>query len=99
MAVTKQNILNRFYLITGMLLLFVTAIVYKITEIQWLEGADYRAEAIENTIKQFDIPANRGNVYTADGSLLATSVPKYDIRMDVVTVSKKIFNRDLRHLS
>ncbi len=99
MAVTKQNILNRFYMVSGMMLVFVMAIIYKITEIQWLEGTTYREEAIENTVKQFEIPANRGNVYTADGSLLATSVPKYEIRMDVVTVPQKIFNRDIRKLA
>ncbi|MFK5890181.1 MAG: penicillin-binding protein [Flavobacteriaceae bacterium] len=99
MAVTKQNILNKFYMLSGMMLVFVMAIIYKIVEIQWLEGAAYRVEAIENTIKKFEIPANRGNVYTADGSLLATSVPKYDIRMDVVTVPKKIFNKEVRNLA
>jgi len=99
MAVTKQNILNRFYMVSGMMLVFVFAIVFKLTQIQWLEGTKYREEAFENTIKQFDIPANRGNVYTADGSLLATSVPKYDIRMDVVTVPNKIFNRDVSKLA
>ncbi|MCF6213002.1 MAG: transpeptidase family protein [Flavobacteriaceae bacterium] len=99
MAVTKQKILNRFYMVSGMMLVFVFAIVFKLTEIQWLEGTQYREEAIENTIKQFQIPANRGNIYTADGSLLATSVPKYDIRMDVVTVPNKIFNRDIFKLS
>jgi cell division protein FtsI (penicillin-binding protein 3) len=99
MAVTKQNILNRFYLVSGMMIVFVMAIIFKITEIQWLEGTAYREEAVENTVKQFDIPANRGNVYTADGSLLATSVPKYDIRMDVVTVPKKIFDENVRQLA
>ena len=99
MPVTKQKILNRFYIVSGMMLVFVFAIVFKITEIQWLQGTEYREEAIVNTVKQFDIPANRGNVYTADGSLLATSVPKYEIRMDVVTVPEKIFNRDVSKLA
>ncbi|NDK19079.1 MAG: penicillin-binding protein, partial [Zetaproteobacteria bacterium] len=74
-------------------------IIYKIVQIQWLEGNQFRDEAIENAIKTFEIPANRGNVYTADGSLLATSVPKYDVRMDVAIIPKRIFNRDVLKLS
>ncbi len=99
MAVKKQNILNRFYMVSGMMLVFVFAIIYKIIQTQWLEGTVYREEAIENTIRQFKIPANRGNIYSEDGSLLATSIPKYDIRMDAVTVPSKIFNRDITKLA
>jgi len=99
MAVEKQNILNRFYMVSGMMLVFVFSIVFKIVQIQWLDGTVYREEAVENTIKQFKIPANRGNVYTADGSLLATSIPIYDIRMDAVTVPNIIFNRDVNKLA
>jgi len=99
MAVRKQNILNRFYFISVLTLVFVFGIIYKIVQIQWLEGNQFRDEAIENAIKTFEIPANRGNVYTADGSLLATSVPKYDVRMDVAIIPKRIFNRDVLKLS
>ena len=99
MAVKKQNILNRFYMISGMMLVFVFAIVFKIIQIQWLNGTTYREEVVENTIKQFKIPANRGNIYTEDGSLLATSIPKYDIRMDAVTVPDKIFNDGVTKLA
>jgi cell division protein FtsI (penicillin-binding protein 3) len=44
---------------------------------------------MERTTKAVKIPANRGNVYSVGGSLLATSVPKYDIRIDLVAPSNK----------
>lgn len=47
--------------------------------------------AEESTIKNFVIQPNRGNLYSDDGSLLATSVTRYDIRFDAVTVSVKNF--------
>lgn len=99
MPVTKQNILNRFYFISILMLIIVFGIVYKLVLIQLFKGNEYRDKALENTIKQFEIPANRGNVYTYDGSLLATSVPKYDIRMDAMTIPYKIFNRDVSKLA
>ena len=58
---------------------FALAVVFKLCTIQFVDGDKYRAMAQKRTIKRFDIPANRGNVYSADGSLLATSIPKYDI--------------------
>ncbi|MBT8287999.1 MAG: transpeptidase family protein [Flavobacteriaceae bacterium] len=71
--------------------IFALLVVFKLVKIQFVQGDLYRDLAEERTIKNVVIPANRGNVYAADGSLLATSVPKYDIRFDAVTPSKKTF--------
>ena len=78
----ERNILKRFYLVTGGMLLLSGCIVFKLTQIQFVEGAHYRALAASNSTKNDTIAANRGNIYANDGSLLATSVPKYDIRFD-----------------
>ena len=79
--------------------LFALAITVKLMNIQFVDGEKYRELAKENTTKNFVIPANRGNVYADDGSLLATSVPKYDIRFDAVTVSSEDFKENLKPLS
>ncbi len=99
MAIEKKNILNRLYLLVGFMFLFATAIMYKIVDIQFVKGDFYRKKAEERTVKNFKIKANRGNVYTADGSLLATSVSKFDIRMDAVTVSNENFEQQIKGLS
>ena len=54
--------------------------------------------ALQRTVKKDVIKANRGSIYADDGSLLATSVPKYDIRFDAVTVSKNNFTEHLAPL-
>lgn len=74
-------------------------IAIKLADIQFVEGDKYRELAAQKTTKNVIIPANRGNVYADDGSLLASSVPKYDIRFDAVTVSKKDFDENLVPLS
>ncbi|HHC78709.1 MAG TPA: PASTA domain-containing protein [Flavobacteriia bacterium] len=99
MAVEKKNILNRLYLLAGFMFLFAIAIMYKLIDIQFVKGDMYRQKAAARTVKNFEIKANRGNVYTADGSLLATSVSKYDIRMDAVTVSAENFEKNIKGLS
>lgn len=99
MAFEEKNILNRLYIVAGCMFLFALAISVKLMNIQFVDGEMYRELAKENTTKNFVIPANRGNVYADDGSLLATSVPKYDIRFDAVTVAPEDFKENLKPLS
>jgi len=97
-AVSERNILNRFYFVAGGMFIFAALIVYKLVAIQFVEGDKYRELATLNTTHNFVIPANRGNIFADDGSLLATSVPKYDIRFDAVTVTSEDFNAQLQPL-
>lgn len=99
MSVQKKNILNKLYPVAILLLLFAIAIVYKLVDIQLIHGDLYKNEAQDRVIKKFDIPANRGNVYSADGNLLATSVSRFDIHMDLVTVSNKNFEKYVKELA
>ena len=99
MAIEDRNILKRIYVIALVILIMVTAVGVKLTNIQWVEGEYYRKLAKERSIKNFIIPANRGNVYSSDGSLLATSIPKYTIRFDAVAPSKENFDMYIKDLS
>ena len=99
MAIEEKNIMNRLYIISACMFLFALAISVKLFNIQFIDGEKYRDLAKKNTVKNFVIPASRGNVYADDGSLLATSVPKYDIRFDAVTVSDEDFKENLGPLS
>lgn len=99
MAVNDKQILSRLYFVAGALFVFALMITIQLIKIQFVQGSQYREMAQENTLKNFVISANRGNVYADDGSLLATSVPKYEIRFDAVTVPKDIFQENLVPLS
>ena len=89
MAVTEKQILSRLYLVAGGLFIFALAVVFKLVSIQMVEGGKYRELAMQRTEKMFTIAPKRGNLYSDDGSLLATSVSRYTIRFDAVTVSAK----------
>ena len=78
---------------------FALAVVFKICIIQFVEGDAYREMAEKHSIQNIDIPANRGNVYASDGSLLATSIPKYDIRIDAIQSKQSVFNALVKPLS
>jgi cell division protein FtsI (penicillin-binding protein 3) len=98
-ATTETNILNRLYFVAGSMFVFAIAVVFKLCTIQFVQGDAYRELAQERTIRDVDIPANRGNVYSADGSLLATSIPKYDIRIDAIQPKQALFNDLVKPLS
>lgn len=84
MALEDKHISYRIYLVAFAIFLVAIAIAVKLTNIQWVEGDYYRKLAKDRTVKTFVIPANKGNIYSADGSLLATSIPNYTIRFDAV---------------
>lgn len=98
MAVTEKHILNRLYFVAGIMFVMALAVMFKLFTIQMVQGDKYRDLAEKRTVKNVTIPANRGNVYASDGSLLATSIPKYDIRFDALTPTNKTFEKHLKSL-
>ena len=74
--------------------LFAVAVMVKLVNIQTIDGDKYRELAMQRTEKMFTIEPNRGNLYSDDGSLLATSVSKYTIRFDAMTVSSADFEAE-----
>lgn len=99
MAITPKNILTRLYLVGGGLFIFAVAVMVKLVSIQMVHGDKYKEMALQRTEKMFTIPPNRGNLYSDDGSLLATSVSKYTIRFDAVTVKSEAFEENVNTLS
>ncbi len=99
MAVEDKHISYRIYLMAVVILVIAIAIMVKLTNIQWVEGDYYRKLAKERSVKNFIIPANKGNIYSADGSLLATSIPNYSIRFDAFTPKKEDFEKNVMPLA
>ena len=98
MSTSEHKILNRLYLVAVTFFLFAVMVVYKVVEIQFFNGAAYREKAEKSLIKNVKIPANRGNIYAFDGSLLATSIPKYDISIDAIQASELRFETHITAL-
>ncbi len=99
MEIEDKNSSYRIFLIAIIVLMMAVGIVIKLTNIQWIEGNYYRNKAKEQTVKNFRIPANKGNIYSSDGSLLATSIPNYNIRFDAVAPKSTDFEENIKGLS
>jgi len=99
MSKIKKNIITRLYIVSFFMLVFASSIIFKLIDIQFTNG-DYYRELSENSVfKHVEIPANRGNIYSEKGRLLATSVPKYDIRFDALAPTENNFNKHVEELS
>ena len=99
MAIEDKKISYRMYFVAVVFFMMAVFILIKLNNIQWVEGKYYRQLAKERTVKNFTIPANKGNVYSSDGSLLATSIPEYTVYFDAVVSSDKNFKENIEGLS
>jgi cell division protein FtsI (penicillin-binding protein 3) len=79
----KKEILFRSALVYVVFLIFGIAIISRILYIQIVQGNDLRSKAQKLTLKNCKVEPARGDILACDGRLLATSIPSYEIRMDM----------------
>ena len=99
MSITKKKITNRLYIISFFLIVIIFSIIFKIVDLQFFKGDYYISISEKREFKNKIIPANRGNIYSDKGKLLATSVPKYEIRFDALAPTDIIFNKYVDQLA
>ena len=99
MGLANKTDNNRIYYVFFGMLAIGVAIFVKLSIIQFKEGESWRSKADSLTIRDEIIPANRGNIYSADGSLLATSIPKYTVFFDATSPSDENFEKYIRGFS
>jgi cell division protein FtsI (penicillin-binding protein 3) len=98
----RDNILLRVYLSFGLIVLLAVAVLVRLCDVQFVEGHKWRAMADSLSTKYINIEAARGNIYSVDGSLLATSIPEYELRMDMFAggiQDKDVFNEKVDSLA
>lgn len=96
----KKDILSRIYIVYILLCVFSICIVYKICVIQFREGDMWKAKAEAFNNKVFEIEAVRGNIFDVNGNLLATSLPYYEIAVDInaPSIDDKLFEKNIDSL-
>lgn len=97
----RANILLRVYLAFGLIVLFALAVFLRLGQVQFVQGKKWKAMADSLSTRYVNVEATRGNIYSNDGSLLATSVPEYELRMDMFAggiADDKVFNEKVDSL-
>ncbi|NTV83036.1 MAG: cell division protein, partial [Bacteroidales bacterium] len=97
----KKDILWRVYLVYFGVLIFAMMVIYRAAYLQFTQKDMLLEKAMKQEIKYFPIEALRGNIFARDGSLLASSIPDFEIRMDLSpnVVSGELFNSNIDSLT
>ncbi|WP_369811283.1 penicillin-binding protein [Hymenobacter convexus] len=95
----KKSIVTRVRLAFLGVAVFSCAIFWKATKIQFQEGARWRALEQERRISYQPVPATRGNIYSDNESIMATSLPFYRVAWDPGVVDDEVFKANVDSLA
>ena len=85
MAVNKNNIMLRYFFIVLVMSLIGIAVVVKAGFIMFAERQYWNDVADRFVKENKTVRPNRGNILSADGKLMASSLPEYHIYMDFMS--------------
>lgn len=95
----KRSIVLRVRIAFILVALFAGAIFYRIVHLQFMEGEKWQAKSETLNFQYKQVTATRGNIYAADGSLLATSLPFYRVVIDPMMAKEDVFSKGIDSLS
>ena len=94
-----KKIMTRFYIVICTMIIFSFLLMGKLIYIQVFEGERYKVIASNQTVKNVVLQPSRGNIYSEDGSLMATSVAQYEVRWDSKVPSNSLYNNGKENLA
>jgi cell division protein FtsI (penicillin-binding protein 3) len=89
----------RLYIFAIPVMLVLFFIFGKLFWLSIFEGPEIREKSHAQVVKEFVVEAERGKIYSADGKLLATSMPVFDVFMDPVAPTDADFEQHVKGLS
>lgn len=97
----RKSILLRTRIVVFAILIFAGIIIAQAFDLTVLERKEYVKLSQEQSIRLREVKAIRGNILSNDGRLLATSLPKYDIRFDTRApkITAELFSKSVDSLA
>lgn len=97
----RKNILFKLTLIYIFLIIFGFTIIGKIIYLQFFYDKELIASASSITTRYSEIEPNRGDIYSSDRKLLATSVPYFEVGIDLNCdgLTQKLFEENVDSLA
>ncbi|MCA4900186.1 MAG: penicillin-binding protein [Bacteroidota bacterium] len=95
----KKSILIRVRLAFLGVLVFAICVAAKIGHIQFAQGEKWKKMGEEINFDYKKVKATRGNIYSDNGSLLATSLPFYKVAMDPTLAKEEVFKKGVDSLA
>ena len=90
----KNEVLVRVYSVAALVLVVAVVILTRLFTLTVTDAHIWEAKADSLYVKLVDVPSQRGNILADDGSLMATSLPFFDIHFDAKAegLTAEIFN-------
>lgn len=95
----KKSILLRVRIAFLLVFVFAAAVAIKVGRIQFFEGEKWKEVSEQMSFQYRPVKATRGNIYSDNGSLLATSLPFYKVAFDATIASDELFNEGIDSLA
>ncbi|GAA4449680.1 penicillin-binding protein [Rurimicrobium arvi] len=95
----RRDIRFRVYLAFSGICVLGLAIIVKAALIQAKDGASLRARAQSMSVRTDTIFAERGNIYTEDGTMLCSTIPQFDVHLDMAVIKKDTFYKHIDTLA
>lgn len=94
----RNELLVRAYFVMFVFVVLSIVIIARVGKVSVIEGDVWREKGGKK-VDWVPVKAERGNIYSADGELLATSLMFFEIRMDLKQASEAVFNKGIDSLS
>ena len=94
-----KRLMLRFYFVASLLISFSFLLIGKLVYIQFYENNQGLDIKPDNLVKNVVLEPSRGDIFSAEGNILATSIPRFDLYWDTTMPSKYLFNTQKNDLA
>lgn len=95
----RKKTLRWGYLFAGFAIVLFLVFLGRILVLQNTNVKEIREDYISKNYREATLKAARGNLYAADGSILATTVMRYDIYVDFKTIKDTVYSNNIGALT
>lgn len=95
----RKNALKWGYLFAGVAIIAFVVFLGRIVMLQHTNVEEIQNDYINNNYREAKLKAARGNLYASDGSILATTVMRYDIFLDFKIIKDTAFTNNVAALT
>ena len=98
-AKNKNNIVIKGWVFAGALAIWAIFIIVFMFRINIVEGVELERFAEKNNFRLDTVTAERGNSYASNGALMATTVTKHNVYVDLTVIKDELFKTEMHNLA
>lgn len=97
--IKRKKLLKWSYLFAGVAIVAFVGFLVRIVYIQNKNVEEIKNDYINKNYREATLKAARGNLYASDGTILATTVMRYDVYLDFKTIKDTVYSNNIGALT